>query len=164
VFERKVGGGRDSGRVASQEFCYILPFRPEAGEQGNIHINRQPGLSPPLKRKPADKTEVPGTADEEFLHFRSCTDQGLHCFIFLNQRCCSTRPDVGLGGLFFNADRKESSSASAVAEMSAEHISCIRIRFNSGAAFSHLFTHFLNCVMDIPLLYFLSATRKNAFS
>jgi hypothetical protein len=60
---------------------------------------RSSGLAPTLQSKSTDKTEQPTFALADRLKLGGNADQFNHFRAAINQRCCSTSPEVGFGAL-----------------------------------------------------------------
>lgn len=97
-----------SRNIVPKQQIHILFFTAKPCQKREVNVFRQSRLAPTLNRQAADETKRPSLGNKQRLQFQGFLDKVFHrqCN-FINQRCCSTRPDSSSGGKFFTASRNK---------------------------------------------------------
>lgn len=72
-------------------------FVAKPGEKSQINVYSFARLSPTKDGNPANETELPAFCQADGLQFCGRLNNTIHLCAFMNNRCCSTRPDQGFG-------------------------------------------------------------------
>ncbi len=97
VPERELLGVGDARGEVPQELVDVPFLAAEAGQQRQVNVLRHARLAPTLQGHAANEAELPTLPLANTLDLLARLEYGDHRARLLNQRCCSTNPEVGNG-------------------------------------------------------------------
>jgi hypothetical protein len=107
AFLRVLGVG-DAGREMPQQLVDKTRFMLETSQQRQIDVLRHSRLTPALQSQAANETELPMLSATKCLNLLGQVKETNHLASLLNQRCCSTSPEVGRGWRWMRHDSNAS--------------------------------------------------------
>ena len=131
----------DPGCESCQKRVDIGFLISKTGEESDVYIPREAGLSPVLNGETANETKPPSMPFAFSLYRERHATKLVHdAANFRKSCCCSTNPEVGAGGWVRTVLRTLPVNERRAAAVSASRTSRLRTFSNAGLAAIHVFT------------------------
>jgi hypothetical protein len=141
VLKCELSAAVDPGCESCQKRVDIGFLISKTGEESDVYIPREAGLSPVLNGETANKTKPPSMPFAFSLYRERHATKLVHdAANFRKSCCCSTNPEVGAGGWVRTVLRTLPVNERRAAAVSASRTSRLRTFSNAGLAAIHVFT------------------------